>query len=87
MLVCTQLASPITHCSCQLALPIRECVCQPAWMYFQQLTSVCCCQGTFLKEAIGRDLESMGSHEALNKASDKVNICGPLPGLSLQDTG
>ena len=31
-----------------------------------------CFQGTFLKEAIGRDLENMGSHEALNKASDKV---------------
>ncbi|CAL5227554.1 g10545 [Coccomyxa viridis] len=29
-------------------------------------------QGTFLKEAIGKDLESMGSHEALNKAADKI---------------
>lgn len=29
-------------------------------------------QGTFLKESIGRDLEAMGTHEALNQASDKV---------------
>ncbi|BDA46399.1 SPX domain-containing membrane protein At1g63010 [Coccomyxa sp. Obi] len=29
-------------------------------------------QGTFLKESIGRDLEAMSSHEALNQASEKV---------------
>lgn len=29
-------------------------------------------QGTFLKESIGRDLEAMGTHEALNQASNKV---------------
>ncbi|KAK9906755.1 hypothetical protein WJX75_007454 [Coccomyxa subellipsoidea] len=29
-------------------------------------------QGTFLKESIGRELEAMSSHEALNQASDKV---------------
>ena len=29
-------------------------------------------QGTFLKEAVGTDLEAMGSHTALNSASDKV---------------
>ena len=36
-----------------------------------------CFQGTFLKEAIGKDLEAMGSHEALNKASDKVRAMLP----------
>jgi hypothetical protein len=31
-------------------------------------------QGTLLKEAVGADLEAMGSHEALNSASDKANV-------------
>ncbi len=30
-------------------------------------------QGTFLKESIGRELEAMGSHEALNQASEKAS--------------
>ncbi len=29
-------------------------------------------QGTFLKESIGKELEAMSSHVALNQASDKV---------------
>jgi hypothetical protein len=34
-------------------------------------------QGTFLKESIGRELEAMSSHEALNQASDKASHNAP----------
>ena len=36
-------------------------------------------QGTFLKEAVGADLEAMGSHTALNSASDKVPLLSAPP--------